>query len=155
MASPSVLTRAALTLEPKAPSRKRAHPNRVLQVAAGLVALHVVDDNFLQPPAGTSAAEHLVSGLGALAPLAVAVWAYPRGPEWRSRGAGDLPGPVRGDRRASRPGTSRSRSVRRATTHRAAAIAAGVALLGLGAFPPLELTAQRAEPRLGATCDAS
>ena len=78
MASSSVLTRAALTLEPKAPSRKRAHPNRVLHVAAGLVALHVVDDNFLQPPAGTSAVEHLVSGLGTLAPIALAGWAYPR-----------------------------------------------------------------------------
>jgi len=29
----------------------------------GVVALHVVDDNFLQPNPGTSAADHLVSGL--------------------------------------------------------------------------------------------
>jgi uncharacterized protein len=32
-------------------------------IAIGLLALHVTDDNFLQPQPGTSAADHLVSGL--------------------------------------------------------------------------------------------
>jgi uncharacterized protein len=48
------------------------------RVAIGLVALHVADDNFLQPNPGTSAADHLVSGLVPLAVLVLAAWAYPR-----------------------------------------------------------------------------
>ena len=46
--------------------------------AAAAVMLHVADDNFLQPPDGTSATDHLVSGLVPLALLALAAWAYPR-----------------------------------------------------------------------------
>ena len=48
------------------------------RVALGLIALHVVDDNFLQPEPGTSASDHLVSGLVPLALLVIAAWAYPR-----------------------------------------------------------------------------
>jgi uncharacterized protein len=40
--------------------------------------LHIVDDNFLQPEPGTSAADHLVSGLVPLALVAVAAVAYGR-----------------------------------------------------------------------------
>ena len=50
----------------------------VARVAIGLIALHVVDDNFLQPQPGTSASDHLVSGLVPLAVLVLAAWAYPR-----------------------------------------------------------------------------
>jgi dienelactone hydrolase len=46
--------------------------------ALGVVALHVVDDNFLQPNPGTSAADHLVSGLVPLAFLLGAGLLYPR-----------------------------------------------------------------------------
>jgi uncharacterized protein len=45
---------------------------------AGVVALHIVDDSFVQPQPGTSAGDHLVSGLVPLAVLAIAAWAYPR-----------------------------------------------------------------------------
>lgn len=34
----------------------------VLIIAAGVAALHVADDSFLQPQPGTSAGDHLVSG---------------------------------------------------------------------------------------------
>jgi uncharacterized protein len=47
-------------------------------IAIGLIALHILDDNFLQPEAGTSAGDHLVSGLVPLALLGLAAWAYPR-----------------------------------------------------------------------------
>ena len=50
----------------------------VARVAIGLVALHVADDNFLQPQPGTSASDHLVSGLVPIVVLALAGWAYPR-----------------------------------------------------------------------------
>lgn len=43
-----------------------------------LIALHVLDDNFLQPPPGTDPADHLASGLVPLALLALVAWAYPR-----------------------------------------------------------------------------
>jgi uncharacterized protein len=52
--------------------------DRVFLAATAAVALHVADDNFIQPPAGTTAADHLVSGLVPLALLGLAAWAYPR-----------------------------------------------------------------------------
>ena len=48
------------------------------RVALGVIGLHVVDDNFLQPEPGTAAADHLVSGLVPLGILAIAAWGYPR-----------------------------------------------------------------------------
>ena len=39
-------------------------------LATGAVALHFADDNFLQPKPGTSASEHLASGLVPVAVLA-------------------------------------------------------------------------------------
>lgn len=50
----------------------------VARVALGVVGLHVVDDNFLQPEPGTSAADHLVSGLVPLAAVVAAVALYGR-----------------------------------------------------------------------------
>jgi hypothetical protein len=57
----------------------------VFRAAAAVVAVHVVDDTLIQPPAGTSAADHLVSAFVPLALIALAAWAYPR-----------LRGPARG-----------------------------------------------------------
>ena len=48
------------------------------RLAFGVIALHVVDDNFLQPEPGVSAADHLVSGLVPLGLLAAAAVSYPR-----------------------------------------------------------------------------
>ena len=48
------------------------------RLALAVVSLHVVDDNFLQPNAGTSAGDHLVSGLVPLGLLVVASAVYPR-----------------------------------------------------------------------------
>ena len=42
------------------------------RLAIGVVALHVVDDSFLQPNPGTSAADHLFGGLVPLALLVAA-----------------------------------------------------------------------------------
>ena len=50
----------------------------VARVALGVIGLHIVDDNFLQPEPGTSAADHLVSGLVPLALVAAAAAAYGR-----------------------------------------------------------------------------
>jgi uncharacterized protein len=56
-----------------------AHRETVLGVAALLVvALHVVDDRFLQPQPGTSAADHLVSGLVPVAVLLLFAVFYSR-----------------------------------------------------------------------------
>jgi hypothetical protein len=46
--------------------------------ALAVVALHVADDNFLQPEPGTSPGDHLAGGLLPLGLLAVAVYVYPR-----------------------------------------------------------------------------
>jgi dienelactone hydrolase len=50
----------------------------LVRLALGVVALHVVDDNFLQPNPGTTAADHLVSGLVPLALLALVAAFYGR-----------------------------------------------------------------------------
>ncbi len=47
-------------------------------IATGLLALHVADDSFLQPQPGTTAADHLVSGLVPLALLVVFLARYGR-----------------------------------------------------------------------------
>jgi dienelactone hydrolase len=50
----------------------------VARFAVGAVALHLLDDNFIQPEAGTSAGDHLVSGLAPLAALLAFAILYPR-----------------------------------------------------------------------------
>jgi hypothetical protein len=50
----------------------------LFRLGLAVIAVHVIDDNFAQPNDGTSAADHLVSGLLPLALLALAAWAYPR-----------------------------------------------------------------------------
>jgi uncharacterized protein len=52
--------------------------SRLFMLAIAAIALHDVDDNYLQPQPGTSAADHLVSGLVPLAALGLAAWAHPR-----------------------------------------------------------------------------
>jgi len=54
----------------------RSH--RLFLLATAVVGVHLVDDNFLQPPDGTSASDHLVSGLVPLGVLAAGVWGYSR-----------------------------------------------------------------------------
>ena len=51
---------------------------RLAQLSIGAVALHVADDNFLQPNPGASAADHLVSGLVPLGMLVAAGIFYGR-----------------------------------------------------------------------------
>jgi uncharacterized protein len=50
----------------------------VVALALGVVGLHIADDNFFQPAAGTSPADHLASGLIPLAILAAVAALYPR-----------------------------------------------------------------------------
>jgi dienelactone hydrolase len=50
----------------------------IARVALGVMALHIVDDSFLQPQPGTSASDHLVSGLVPFAIVVLAAWGYPR-----------------------------------------------------------------------------
>jgi dienelactone hydrolase len=47
------------------------------QVGLALIAIHVVDDNFLQPQPGTAAGDHLVSGLVPVTGLLVFAAFYP------------------------------------------------------------------------------
>ena len=63
------LTRAAAFL--------RSEPG-VVALALAAVALHVLDDNYLEPTPGTSAADHLASGLTPLAVLIIAAALYSR-----------------------------------------------------------------------------
>jgi hypothetical protein len=64
-----------------APLRRSSGGRRELTlfpVGIAVIALHVIDDNYISPQPGTSAGDHLVSGLLPLALLGLAAWAYPR-----------------------------------------------------------------------------
>jgi hypothetical protein len=50
----------------------------VVRSALALIALHFVDDNFVQPQPGTAAGDHLASGLVPLTALAIAATLYSR-----------------------------------------------------------------------------
>jgi hypothetical protein len=76
------------TVTHRTPESKRAVAARVAaalrtetglaRLALGVAALHVVDDNFLQPEPGASAGDHLAGGLVQAAFFVLAAWAYPR-----------------------------------------------------------------------------
>lgn len=71
---------------PRAPEAGRVFPRLatarrevvLVLVGIGVICLHVLDDNFLQPEPGTSAGDHLASGLIPLAVLAAVAAIYPR-----------------------------------------------------------------------------
>ena len=70
-----------MSTQPQPPAAGHACGRRertLVLLGIGLIALHVVDDSFVQPQPGTSATDHLVSGLVPLAVLALAAVAYPR-----------------------------------------------------------------------------
>jgi hypothetical protein len=50
----------------------------LFMIGTGVIALHVVDDNFLQPQPDVSAGDHLVSGLVPLGLLTLAALLYPQ-----------------------------------------------------------------------------
>ena len=94
--------RPAPRTDPQGDPSRVAAARRALAVPArtALVALHVVDDSFLQPPAGTTAADHLAGGLVPLALLAAAAWAHGR---VRAGGAGCWHWPSASSASASAP----------------------------------------------------
>jgi hypothetical protein len=56
----------------------RSRETVLFLIGIALIALHVIDDNYLQPEPGMSPGDHLVSGLVPLALLGLIAWAYPR-----------------------------------------------------------------------------
>jgi dienelactone hydrolase len=67
------------TTEPRVSVRTRIWVETVAARAAfAVIALHVIDDNFIQPEPGTAATGHLVSALVPLALIAAAAACYPR-----------------------------------------------------------------------------
>ena len=65
---------------PARPLAQHGRPDRealLFRVALAVIAVHLLDDNYLQPQPGTSPGDHLVSGLVPLALLGLATWRYP------------------------------------------------------------------------------
>jgi fermentation-respiration switch protein FrsA (DUF1100 family) len=78
-----MVTQSAAAVRREGVCGRREHA--IVLLGIGLIALHVIDDSFVQPQPGTSATDHLVSGLVPLAALALAAVAYPRlRPGWRA-----------------------------------------------------------------------
>src|SRR3954452_7711538 len=73
-ASTTTTTPAALAAGAGAGRRERA----IVRAGAAVLAIHVIDDTLVQPPAGTPASDHLVSAAVPVALIALAAWAYPR-----------------------------------------------------------------------------
>jgi hypothetical protein len=74
-------TRAASASAPAVAARSRwlrRDDRSWFLLGTALVALHVLDDTLLQPPAGTSAADHLVSALVPTLLLGAAAWGFGR-----------------------------------------------------------------------------
>src|SRR4051812_48629800 len=68
----------ATTAAPRSPRARRSRETVLFRVALAVIAVHIVDDNYLQPQPGISPADHVVSGLMPLALLGLATWGYPR-----------------------------------------------------------------------------
>jgi uncharacterized protein len=75
VAHPSANTRKAAAARVAAALRTETG---LARIALGVAALHVVDDNFLQPEPGVSAGDHLWGGLAQLAFFVGLAWAWPR-----------------------------------------------------------------------------
>jgi len=56
----------------------RVSESRSFRAAIALIALHIVDDEFLQPPPGTVARDHLLAGLLPIGVALAAACMYPR-----------------------------------------------------------------------------
>ena len=114
---PPTLTRSVTPAAPPLTRRGgRTRETLIFRIGLALIALHVLDDNFVQPQPGTSPGDHLVSGLVPLALLGLAAWAYPRLRGGRRGALVAGPRRARHRRRASRRSTTRARSAPRATT---------------------------------------
>lgn len=74
---PALAPTRSAAIDDAAPGRSSGR-YRVFLGATAVVGLHVVDDNFLQPAAGTHALDHLASGLVPLALLALGGWFHLR-----------------------------------------------------------------------------
>jgi hypothetical protein len=62
----------------RSPARESSTGLVLARAALGVTALHLVDDNFLQPQPSTAAGDHLLSGFVPLAVLAIVAVAYRR-----------------------------------------------------------------------------
>jgi hypothetical protein len=56
----------------------RLSESRIFRAAVVLIALHILDDEFVQPPPGTSIHDHLLAGLLPIGVALAAACAYPR-----------------------------------------------------------------------------
>jgi hypothetical protein len=75
VAHPSLESRKAAAARAAAAVRTETG---LARIAFAVGALHVVDDNFLQPQPGTSAGDHLVGGLIQAGIFVLFAWAYPQ-----------------------------------------------------------------------------
>jgi len=56
----------------------RSRETVLFLIGIAVIAIHVLDDNYLQPQRGMAPGDHVASGLVPLALLGLAAWSYPR-----------------------------------------------------------------------------
>src|SRR4051812_21680620 len=82
MAATAAPERLAAPSQPRPGGGRTAHawPRSAVafRVATGILCVHIIDDNFVEPQPGTQAGDHLVSGLVPIALLLGIAAVYPR-----------------------------------------------------------------------------
>src|SRR4051812_35589051 len=76
--SPSLERTSEALMNSHTESRLGDRRTIILAAAVAVMALHIIDDNFVQPASGTGAVDHAASGLIPLACLAVMAFVFQR-----------------------------------------------------------------------------
>ena len=126
----------------------------MFRIALAAIALRMLDDNFIQPAAGTSPTDHLVSGLSHSPLLGRAAYGYERLPGFWQGALSLMLGLAASRLGSTRSTTPASSGLPPTTSPACSRSPPASALLGLGPLDALPHPQPRRPPRTGATAAA-